>query len=240
MQRIGECCSWTPSRRTPSTGMEWTCCSSIRLIGGLTPANGARNRTRSLPSAHISNLHHYKPCARKTVEEIGIFRWDFCKEGERLFANLNPMVAYEKGLTTWAKWVDLHLDPRRTRVIFRSVSPRHNRYEQQRSMPRPSSARDFQRVKKWILQGQWVAVLQETGAGGLHGLLAANAGATCGVEGGAEEDELPCVPDGRHQHVCSARRRPPFDLWEGEGRRRRPACLGLHSLVLARSPRCLE
>ncbi|URE10598.1 hypothetical protein MUK42_23368 [Musa troglodytarum] len=53
--------------------------------------------------------------------------WDYFKEGARLFTNLNPMVAYEKGLTTWAKWVDLNLDPRRTRVIFRSVSPRHNR-----------------------------------------------------------------------------------------------------------------
>ncbi|GMY23426.1 protein trichome birefringence-like 36 [Fagus crenata] len=36
------------------------------------------------------------------------------------------MVAYEKGLTTWARWVDLNLDPRKTRVIFRSMSPRHN------------------------------------------------------------------------------------------------------------------
>ncbi|KAG1369681.1 protein trichome birefringence-like 36 [Cocos nucifera] len=53
--------------------------------------------------------------------------WDYYKEGERLFSSLNPMVAYEKGLTTWAKWVDLNLDPNRTRVIFRSVSPRHNR-----------------------------------------------------------------------------------------------------------------
>ncbi|KAJ0976735.1 hypothetical protein J5N97_012209 [Dioscorea zingiberensis] len=53
--------------------------------------------------------------------------WDFYMEGDKMFSDLNPMVAYEKGLTTWSKWVDLNLDPRRTRVIFRSVSPRHNR-----------------------------------------------------------------------------------------------------------------
>ncbi|XP_058088395.1 protein trichome birefringence-like 36 [Magnolia sinica] len=53
--------------------------------------------------------------------------WDYYMEGKRLFTNLNPMIAYEKGLITWAKWVDLNLDPQRTRVIFRSVSPRHNR-----------------------------------------------------------------------------------------------------------------
>lgn len=53
--------------------------------------------------------------------------WDFLMEGNSVSRNLNPMVAYQKGLTTWAKWVDLNLDPRRTRVIFRSMSPRHNR-----------------------------------------------------------------------------------------------------------------
>ncbi|KAK2973932.1 hypothetical protein RJ640_001400 [Escallonia rubra] len=53
--------------------------------------------------------------------------WDLTMEGNTVFRNSNPMVAYEKGLFTWAKWVDLNLDPRKTRVIFRSMSPRHNR-----------------------------------------------------------------------------------------------------------------
>ncbi|GMH11581.1 hypothetical protein Nepgr_013422 [Nepenthes gracilis] len=54
-------------------------------------------------------------------------RWDYLMEGNRELGKLNAMVAYEKGLTTWAKWVDLNLDPSKTRVIFRSMSPRHNR-----------------------------------------------------------------------------------------------------------------
>jgi len=53
--------------------------------------------------------------------------WDYIMEGNSAYKNLNPMVAYEKGLITWAKWVDLNLDPRTTRIIFRSMSPRHNR-----------------------------------------------------------------------------------------------------------------
>ncbi|KAK2996463.1 hypothetical protein RJ639_047660 [Escallonia herrerae] len=53
--------------------------------------------------------------------------WDLTMEGNTVFRNSNPIVAYEKGLFTWAKWVDLNLDPRKTRVIFRSMSPRHNR-----------------------------------------------------------------------------------------------------------------
>ncbi|GAB4836283.1 Protein trichome birefringence-like 36 [Ancistrocladus abbreviatus] len=53
--------------------------------------------------------------------------WDYYMEGTKVLTDLNPMVAYEKGLTTWAKWVDLNLDPSTTRVIFRTMSPRHNR-----------------------------------------------------------------------------------------------------------------
>ncbi|PON37648.1 Trichome birefringence-like family [Parasponia andersonii] len=53
--------------------------------------------------------------------------WDYYMEGKSLYKSMNPMVAYQKGLTTWAKWVDLNLDPRETRVFFRSMSPRHNR-----------------------------------------------------------------------------------------------------------------
>jgi len=49
-------------------------------------------------------------------------------EGNRIITNMNPMVAYQKGLSTWARWVDLNLNPRKTRVIFRSMSPRHNRF----------------------------------------------------------------------------------------------------------------
>ncbi|KAJ9159769.1 hypothetical protein P3X46_025246 [Hevea brasiliensis] len=53
--------------------------------------------------------------------------WDYYMEGQSLIKSMNPMIAYEKGLTTWAKWIDLNLDPRTTKVIFRSMSPRHNR-----------------------------------------------------------------------------------------------------------------
>ncbi|KAK1323822.1 hypothetical protein QJS10_CPA02g00967 [Acorus calamus] len=53
--------------------------------------------------------------------------WDLYMEDGRLVRDMNPMVAYEKGLTTWAKWVSLNLNPTETRIIFRSASARHNR-----------------------------------------------------------------------------------------------------------------
>lgn len=67
--------------------------------------------------------------------------WDYYMEGNNLIRNMNPMVAYQKGLSTWARWVDQNLDPRRTQVIFRSMSPRHNRengwkcYNQKQPLP---------------------------------------------------------------------------------------------------------
>ncbi|XP_031107391.1 protein trichome birefringence-like 36 [Ipomoea triloba] len=53
--------------------------------------------------------------------------WDYIMEGTNFFRYMNPMVAYEKGLMTWAKWIDLNVDPRKSRVFFRSMSPKHNR-----------------------------------------------------------------------------------------------------------------
>ncbi|KAL5140221.1 Diphosphomevalonate decarboxylase MVD2, peroxisomal [Glycine soja] len=53
--------------------------------------------------------------------------WTHWGQTRSIITNMNPTVACQKGLSTWARWVDLNLDPRRTRVIFRSMSPRHNR-----------------------------------------------------------------------------------------------------------------
>ncbi|KAI3721777.1 hypothetical protein L2E82_32795 [Cichorium intybus] len=53
--------------------------------------------------------------------------WDLLMDGNHITRDMNRMVAYQRGLRTWAKWVDLNLDPRQSRVIFRSMSPRHNR-----------------------------------------------------------------------------------------------------------------
>ncbi|CAI0382462.1 unnamed protein product [Linum tenue] len=38
---------------------------------------------------------------------------------------MNRLVAYYKGLTTWARWVDRNVDPRRTKVFFQDISPTH-------------------------------------------------------------------------------------------------------------------
>ena len=54
-------------------------------------------------------------------------RWDWIQDGDVLYKDMDRLVAYEKALNTWAKWVDTNVDPTKTRVFFQGVSPDHNK-----------------------------------------------------------------------------------------------------------------
>ncbi|KAI3439917.1 PMR5N domain-containing protein [Psidium guajava] len=51
--------------------------------------------------------------------------WDFVQDEKGTYKDMNRFVAFEKGLTTWAKWVGSNIDPKTTRVFFQGVSPTH-------------------------------------------------------------------------------------------------------------------
>lgn len=55
----------------------------------------------------------------------GIQPWDYMREGKKLYKDMNRLVAYYKGLTTWARWINRNIDPSRTKVFFQGVSPVH-------------------------------------------------------------------------------------------------------------------
>ncbi|MCL7036777.1 hypothetical protein MKW94_006507 [Papaver nudicaule] len=52
--------------------------------------------------------------------------WDLIQEGTELYKDMNRLVAYRKALSTWAKWVNTHVDPTKTQVFFQGVSPDHS------------------------------------------------------------------------------------------------------------------
>lgn len=56
---------------------------------------------------------------------MNICRWDYMGEGGMYYMDMDRQSAFQKGLTTWANWVDLNVDPTRTRVFFQSISPTH-------------------------------------------------------------------------------------------------------------------
>ncbi|EPS71829.1 hypothetical protein M569_02929 [Genlisea aurea] len=51
--------------------------------------------------------------------------WDYIEEGGKLYKDMNRLIAYYIGLTTWGRWIDRNIDPSKTRVFFQGISPTH-------------------------------------------------------------------------------------------------------------------
>ncbi|KAI5674981.1 hypothetical protein M9H77_05931 [Catharanthus roseus] len=51
--------------------------------------------------------------------------WDYMESGGSLYQDMDRLVALERGLRTWARWIDTNIDRTRTRVFFQSISPTH-------------------------------------------------------------------------------------------------------------------
>ncbi|XP_010524990.1 PREDICTED: protein trichome birefringence-like 39 [Tarenaya hassleriana] len=51
--------------------------------------------------------------------------WDYMEDGRRLYKDMDRLVAFYKGLTTWARWINANVDPSKTKVFFNGVSPTH-------------------------------------------------------------------------------------------------------------------
>ncbi|OIV95900.1 hypothetical protein TanjilG_27004 [Lupinus angustifolius] len=51
--------------------------------------------------------------------------WDYIRDGPKLVKDMDRLEAYSKGLSTWSRWVDLNIDPSKTKVFFQGISPTH-------------------------------------------------------------------------------------------------------------------
>ncbi|KAK9132040.1 hypothetical protein Scep_011568 [Stephania cephalantha] len=52
-------------------------------------------------------------------------KWIYIQDGGKLYSDMNPLIAFYKGLTTWATWVNRNVDPAKTKVFFQGISPTH-------------------------------------------------------------------------------------------------------------------
>ncbi|XP_034677950.1 protein trichome birefringence-like 38 [Vitis riparia] len=51
--------------------------------------------------------------------------WDYIEIGGKYYRDMNRLVAFKEGLTTWSKWVESNINPAVTRVFFQGISPTH-------------------------------------------------------------------------------------------------------------------
>ncbi|KAL9243764.1 hypothetical protein vseg_017614 [Gypsophila vaccaria] len=53
--------------------------------------------------------------------------WDVFQYKGKVMEHMPIELAYKRGMKTWAKWAEKNVDPKKTTVFFRSVSPEHKR-----------------------------------------------------------------------------------------------------------------
>lgn len=59
------------------------------------------------------------------IHKGGLQGWDYMESEGSLYQDMDRLFALERGLRTWARWVDANVDRSRTRVFFQSISPTH-------------------------------------------------------------------------------------------------------------------
>lgn len=51
--------------------------------------------------------------------------WDFIEADEIVTKDMDRMLAFRKGLSTWARWIESDVDFDKTKVLFQGISPSH-------------------------------------------------------------------------------------------------------------------
>ncbi|CAL9122609.1 unnamed protein product [Musa acuminata var. zebrina] len=52
--------------------------------------------------------------------------WDYMGDAGSFYEDMDRLVAFQKGMSTWANWVDATVDRTKTKVFFQSISPTHD------------------------------------------------------------------------------------------------------------------
>ncbi|XP_002516811.3 protein trichome birefringence-like 43 isoform X1 [Ricinus communis] len=82
--------------------------------------------------------------------------WDFIQEGEKIYKDIDRLVAYEKALRTWARWIQHNIDPTKTQVFFQGISPDHE------------NSTDWGNPSRKNCRGETEPLLQPNYPGGKH------------------------------------------------------------------------
>ncbi|KAL0910854.1 hypothetical protein M5K25_018950 [Dendrobium thyrsiflorum] len=51
--------------------------------------------------------------------------WDYMGDDGAYYKDMDRVLAFQRGMSTWAQWADLNINSTRTRIFFQSLSPTH-------------------------------------------------------------------------------------------------------------------
>ncbi|KAJ9537741.1 hypothetical protein OSB04_030474 [Centaurea solstitialis] len=51
--------------------------------------------------------------------------FDFIQDGEKIYKDMDRLVAFGKAIDTWGRWVDDNINPAKSKVFFQGISPTH-------------------------------------------------------------------------------------------------------------------
>ncbi|XP_076924944.1 protein trichome birefringence-like 41 [Bidens hawaiensis] len=51
--------------------------------------------------------------------------FDFIQDGDKVYKDMDRLVAFGKAIDTWGRWVDDNIDPLKSKVFFQGISPTH-------------------------------------------------------------------------------------------------------------------
>ncbi|PIA32319.1 hypothetical protein AQUCO_04500134v1 [Aquilegia coerulea] len=84
----------------------------------LEDISGNANNWRNVDVLSFNSGHWW-------IHKGGLQGWDYIESGGAYYQDMDRLVAFERGMRTWSRWVDGNIDRSRTKVFFQSISPTH-------------------------------------------------------------------------------------------------------------------